>query len=131
MALRSRADAELEALLARIDRALGEVPPGDPRVNRLCADAGRMADQVREALRRAARAAQPTQRALAAENVRRRAAAWINRVSNQVLSILSSLSPRDIDRVVGCLARVEHAIGRETLPLRRLKVAAWPLLGRS
>jgi hypothetical protein len=131
MALLSRADAELEALLSRIDRAIAETPPGDPRVNRLCADAGRMADQLREALRRAARADQVSHRSIAAESVRRRGAAWLNRVSNQILTILPSLSPRDVDRVVGCLARVEHAIGHETPPLRRLKAAAWPLLGRS
>jgi hypothetical protein len=122
---------ERRAAPGRWLESIGEAEVPDPRVAGVCRGAGRLAEQLRQAIRRAGSAAHPSHRAYAIENVRRRGAAWVNRVSNQLLPILGGLHPNDLDRLVGCLARVEHAIGRETVPLRRLKAEARRRLGRS
>jgi hypothetical protein len=117
--------------LERWFEPIGESEAPDPRVIGVCQGAGRLAEQLRQAIGRTRTTAHPLHRAYAIENVRRRGAAWVNRISNQLLPILDQLHPNDLDRLVGCLARIEHAIGRETVPLRRLKAVARRRLGGS
>lgn len=57
------------------------------------------------------------------------AAEQINRLSRQLLPRLPQFTRQEIDRLTGCMGRVEHAIGRETVPMRRFRAAARQLLG--
>lgn len=116
-----RARREFEA--GRLDELEAAAYP-DPRIQGICRHAGQLALRLRQAMRRAGMQPNLLRRRYTVTRIRRRGATWINRISGQFLPILDRFDPRDLDRLVGCLARVEHAIGRETGPLRRLKAAA-------
>ncbi|HWY49063.1 MAG TPA: hypothetical protein VNX70_16865 [Bryobacteraceae bacterium] len=93
--------------------------PG-PVVERVCAISASIADQARNALR-----GLPGNGARwRAKAIRTRAAERINRLSRQLVPLLGQFSRDEVDVLVGCLGRVEHAIGRETLPMRRFRAAA-------
>ncbi len=96
----------------------------DPVLQRVCLDSSQLALRVRSALQQSRSRTGIFQRGIVAEGARRKAARWLNQMSNRLLPILDRFPPRELDLLVGCLARVEHAIGQETLPFRRLKAAA-------
>jgi hypothetical protein len=131
-----RGEAELEQLLEQADEAVSEAEleweaesGRSAEVVHSCRQAGQIADRLRQAIRRARAGGHPFRRDFAIANIRRRGAAWVNRISNQMLPILGRFHPNDLDLLVGCLARVEHAIGGGTVPLQRLKAAVRQRLG--
>jgi hypothetical protein len=91
-----------------------------PMVARVCAISASIANQAHNALRGLPGNAAPWH----AEAIRTRAAERINRLSRQLIPRLGQLSRDEVDLLAGCLGRVEHAIGRETLPMRRFRAAA-------
>jgi hypothetical protein len=102
----------------------------DPTIARICRDAGELANELRQAIQNVwSGRSSPAHRAIATERLRRKGTAWINHISNEMLPILKRFHPRDLDMLVGCIARVEHAIGREPVPFRRLKAAVKQILG--
>jgi hypothetical protein len=90
-----------------------------PVVARVCAISANIADQTRNALRGLHRNGALWR----AEAIRTRAAEQVNRLSRQLFPLLGQLSRDEVDLLAGCLGRVEHAIGRETLPMRRFRAA--------
>jgi hypothetical protein len=109
------------------ERQVGGAP--DPRIQGICRAAGQLAGRLREDMQRARGQPDPLRRRYTLQRIQRRGATWINRVSGQLAPILGQFAPDELDRLVGCLARVEHAIGLETAPFRRLKAAARARLG--
>jgi hypothetical protein len=109
---------------------LESIPPSG-EIARLCAQAGQIASQLSDELRRVqvARYVHAGMRDAAITRIRERGARWINRVSNEILPIINHFHPNDLDRLTGCLTRVESVIGWETIPLRRLRAIIRPLLG--
>lgn len=95
-----------------------------PMIRGICLNASRMASNVGSTMKRSRIRTGPFQRGIVAEGARRRDARWLNQMSNRLLPILDRFQPHELDLLVGCLARVEHAIGQETIPFRRLKAAA-------
>ena len=91
-----------------------------PVVARICAISAGIANQARYALR-----GLPGNGALwRAEAIRSRAAEQVNRLGRQLIPLLRHLHREEVDLLAVCLGRVEHAIGRETLPMRRFRAAA-------
>lgn len=129
-------EAELEHILRRVDRAVHQAMPEmeeqytpSPIIGNICRSASAFANQLRREMQRARTAPEQWRRKFVIEHVQRRGAVWINRISNQMLPNLGRFHPRDLDRLNGCLARVEAAIGKETIPLRRLRGAIAQRLG--
>jgi hypothetical protein len=91
-----------------------------PKVARVCAVSASIANQTRNALRGLPGTAAPWR----AEAIRTHAAEQVNRLSRQLIPLLRHLRREEVDVLAGCLGRVEHAIGRETLPMRRFRAAA-------
>jgi LAS superfamily LD-carboxypeptidase LdcB len=93
-----------------------------PVVGRLCAISARIAADTRGALQvlRTNGAGQTWR----AEAIRERAASQVNRMSREIARRLTQFNGREIDLLTGCLSRVEHAIGRETLPMRKFRAVA-------
>jgi len=95
----------------------------DALLRNICLSGGTMANRLRQAIQ-TAKARSPQHWQIAVDRIRKQGATWINRVSNQLSSQIGRLTKPELDRVIGCIARVEHAIGFETTPFRRLKEAA-------
>jgi hypothetical protein len=94
-----------------------------PVVQNVCRTASAIASETRQRLGNI-RTADPIHRLIVAEGIKSRAAGQVNRIANQVAPMLDRLPPREVDMLVGCLARVEHSIGRSTAPVERLRAAA-------
>lgn len=94
----------------------------------LCIQAHRIAQAIRTR-RGAAERMQEPQRSLVIAGARRRGAEWLARVVRQLERVLGSIPRERIDLLVGCLARVEHAMGTSSGSLERLRRAAAGRIG--
>lgn len=96
----------------------------NPAVKNLCLQAGQMANHLRaeiQNLKNTPKIKDPRQRQIAIEGRLARGRRWINERVREVSALLDQLSPRDLDLLYGCLARVASTIGSDTQPLRRLR----------
>jgi hypothetical protein len=89
----------------------------NPEVLRICRLASARAQQIREARRRGC---SPNE----LQRLRGQANYFVRRWANQMIGKLGQLHPNDIDGLVGCLARVEHAAGATLPALGPLRSAA-------
>jgi V8-like Glu-specific endopeptidase len=114
--------ALLAAPSGRISEAAYESGPS-AIVQNICVSAGALAERLRQQMQQTRRRS-PQHWPSTVDRIRRQGATWINRISNQLLPQLDRFTRPELDQIVGCVARVEHAIGVGTAPFRRLKSAA-------
>src|SRR5262245_29031057 len=121
-------DAELEQLLDQFDvaadaaefEALIAYRP-HPEIIGVCKRATRVASNLRARLQDA--------RGSARDEIRRKGAKWLRDTSNAYFGRLDRYDPRDLDRLVGCLTRVESVIKMTPDDLKRLRAAIASRLG--
>lgn len=154
----ARGEAELEALLRRVDDAVrggassaaagealaapgrrpgprrpqarGGAPPGRPRGQPAgrSPEVGKVCGEASARVRRIERRWQTAQSDFERQRIPEDAEWWLNSIVNRMIPRLGRLPSPDVDLLVGCLARVEHA-ARTTLPsMNRLRAAAQPYL---
>jgi hypothetical protein len=88
-----------------------------PDITNVCLRATQVGDQIRVRVRQAGASGRPTRE----RNLRQRGARWLNDVGNAYAGRLDRYHPRDLDRLAGCLTRVESAVGITPPGLRRLR----------
>ena len=76
-----------------------------PMVQNVCRSASAIASETRQRLG-GIRTADPIHRLIVAEGIKSRAAGQVNRIATQVAPMVDGLTAREIDLLVGCLARV-------------------------
>ena len=96
---------------------------GEVSVGNLCAQASRLAEAIRGRIQRAVQA-NPLHRPIIIDRVRRKGSEWLGRVVRQLEPTLGTIPVERIDPLIGCLARVEHAMKRTHPGLSRLRRAA-------
>jgi hypothetical protein len=92
-------------------------------IGRLCIQARRLADALASDLARARGQSDPSRGGYMAQEARRKAAGWLTRVVRQLGAALDDVSREELDLLIGCLARVEHALGARHEGLERLRRA--------
>jgi len=97
----------------------GSSPPVSPRIRRICLEASRRATRIRELRKQSG--ADPQQIASAADRSQAP-------IVDEIIGRLSQLPSREVDLVVGCMARIEHAAGVTLPSIERLRSAASPYL---
>ena len=97
----------------------GSPPPVSPRIRRICLEAARRATRIREL--REQQGANQQQIASAADRSQAP-------IVDEIIGRLSQLPSREVDLVVGCMARIEHAAGVTLPSIERLRAAARPYL---
>jgi hypothetical protein len=97
-------------------------PIPHPDIADVCKRATHLAHNVRTQLRRAQTQGRST------EYIRRKGVRWLNQVSGAHLNRLDQYHLRDLDRLAGCLTRVEAVVGDTPPNLRRLRAAIAPRL---
>ena len=125
------AEAELEQLLRHADRAIyaaeSEAETAyspHPDITGVCIRATSVANNLRARIQRV-RTSNPS----TITSIQKRGAKWLSDVSNAYINRLDRYHPRDLDRLAGCLTRVE-AVVRITPPnLRRLRATIANRLG--
>ena len=109
------AEAELEYLLRRVDRAVGgaefQVPPPNPEIADLCREATYLANRLRGQMR----GINPQERV----RLRNEGSRWIRDKIREWRPRIGSLSVADLDGLNGCIGRVAHGIGQQPRRLRR------------
>lgn len=109
------AEAELEYLLQRVDRAVGgaefEGPAANPEIVDLCRAATYLANRLRGQMR----GINPQERV----RLRNEGSRWIRDKTREWGPRIGSLSVADLDGLNGCIARVAHAIGQQPGRLTR------------
>ena len=111
----SEAEAELEYLLRRVDRAVGDAeyedPAANPEIVVLCREANDLANRLRDQMR----GANPQERV----RLRNEGSRWIRDKTREWRPRIGSLSVADLDGLNGCIARVAHGIRQQPRRLRR------------
>jgi hypothetical protein len=86
----------------------------------ICRLSGARANQLRQAVQQA----HMLGHAQEIERVRKLANVFVRRWANQMIGKIHTLHRNDIDRLLGCLARLEHAVGSTLPALGPLRAAA-------
>jgi hypothetical protein len=81
----------------------------------ICQHALVRANQLRREVQNARGITNAQHREHQLRRLRQQANFFVRRWANQAIGYIPQLHPNDVDRLVGCLARVEHAVG-STLP---------------
>jgi hypothetical protein len=119
----SEGERQLERLLRRVDRTVyqteyeAESYAPHPEIAGVCTRATRAANNLRTQLQRAAARGRPQR------EIRFQGAKWLSDTSNAFIGRLDRYHPRDLDRLAGCLTRVEAVVGLTPANLRRLRAA--------
>lgn len=121
------AEAELEYLLQRVDRAVGgaefQVPLPNPAIVDLCREATYLANRLRGQMR----GINPQERV----RLRNEGSRWIRDRIREWGPRIRSLSVADLDALNGCIARVAHGIGQQPRRLRTFGQASQRRMPRS
>lgn len=115
--------------LAENDR---EMPYRPTRmVLNICQQASQRANQLRGAIQQSRTIADPQRRQYELQRLRGHANFFVRRWANQAMRYIPQLHPYDIDYLIGCLARLEHAVGSSLPALGPLRTVARQRLGES
>jgi len=117
----STGEAVLEQALEQVDEALYMEGPR-PRIAAVCRTTGGLATTMRGEYRRAG--GQPA----TVRRLRLQANRFVKRWGHDLLSGRHHLRPAEIDLVVGCLARLEHAVGGGVPAMNGVRARAMRLL---
>jgi len=124
-------EAELEQLLETAADAVEQSEffsgmPINPEIAGVCTRATKAANNIRARLGRARARGRP-QRELS--EIRRQGSKWLSDTSNAFINRLDRFHPNDLDRLAGCLTRVEAVVGWAPINLQRLRAAVSSRLG--
>lgn len=112
------------------DAATGGRTTPDSDVLNICQQSARLAEEIRRQIAVARRRPGSSRIERAVRNIQTRANGQVGRLFQGIRGRMSQLNRRDIDGLVGCLARIEHAAGTPLPWMARVRSIAQQQLAR-